>query len=199
MQSYIYRTIFVTSMYTYDNIVTLSRFNGIQDLPMIYMAMRYGFQLFNNVLKYMKIDKILETVTASCINEDNYAEVKSPLAPNVEWKHKWSAIPTKEEFMSRKCENIGQAKLFRIAPTLVNGPKPIAYHVCPATNYCAAKRQATVVPQADEQMITRFSKWFDTKMIPEIEWLLYGMVPDYNKWFNHLSASKQKPIQLIND
>lgn len=134
---------------------------------------------------------------SSCINEDNYNEVNGPLAKNINWFHKWDANLTKEEFLQHKCNKMVDDKLLQVAPVLLSGPKPIIYHVCEATNYCAAKRQATAVPEPDEIMLSEFNKWFEKKMKPEIANLLYGFIPDFENWFNHLNYKQQKPIKEI--
>lgn len=102
-----------------------------------------------------------------------------------------------DEFMSHQCSILDRETLLQVAPTLVTGPKPIIYHVCSATNYCAAKRQATAVPLPDNDTLKQFKSWFDKKMIPEITNLLYGIVFDFESWFNHLSAKQQTPMREI--
>lgn len=173
---------------------------GLQDLPFSYYFMKYSAKLVRNFMSLIDCNKALDYIEASCINIDNYKEVTGELANNAEWKGKYNCNPTQTEFLDMKNDCCATtSKLFKIAPTLVKAPKPIMYHVCPATNYCAAKRQVTAVPEPDDKMLNLFGNWFSNKIMPEIEVLLLGYRPSYEEWFNHLTYKQQVPLRKIKE
>ena len=143
------------------------------------------------------------TIKDTCVTEDNYKEVKEPLMtgeykgrPLTQWKHSIPANVTLEQFRNLNCNENHQG-LIQVMPEIVGAEEPIIYHVCKATNYCAAKRQVSAVPKPDMVVLNRFANWFERVFQREVIPLLENTEISLDKWINHLSAKKQKPILEI--
>lgn len=161
------------------------------------------------IIRLMRKPKqVTRRIKYSCISADNYAEVSEPLmngyysidgkkTPNVTWNHKMDANLTLDQFLKYKCQHIEQDGLLQVVPEIDGAEEPIIYHVCQATNYCAAKRQVTVVPKPNKVYIARFERWFKRIFESEIKPLLEDFNPDVHAWFNHLPAKKQKSVVSV--
>jgi hypothetical protein len=77
--------------------------------------------------------------------------------------------------------------------------QPIVYHVCKATNYCAAKRQISAVPQPDPDMMESFRVWFSRIFANELQPLLENFEYSTVNWLNHLQYNKQKAVMPIHN
>lgn len=139
----------------------------------------------------------------TCITQDNYKEVKEPLMkgeyngrPLTQWNCKIPANLSIDQFLDLNCGEKKQG-LVQVMPEIEGAEEPIIYHVCPATNYCAAKRQVSVVPKPDFVVLNRFANWFERVFQCEVVPLLENTNISLDKWINHLSAKKQQPILEI--
>lgn len=143
------------------------------------------------------------TIQDTCITEDNYKEVKEPLMkgdyngkPLTTWNCKIPANISVDQFLNLNCGEKKQG-LIQVMPEIEGAEEPIIYHVCPATNYCAAKRQVSVVPKPDFVVLNRFANWFERVFQQEVVPLLENTTISLDRWINHLSAKKQEPILRI--
>lgn len=170
----------------------------VVDLGLGYFLFRFANRAIKYLTRYPR-----RTIKTTCVTEDNYKEVQEPLMngvynqqPVVEWNMKKPSIPSLEQFVNYKC-NENKNGLVQVMPEIIGAEEPIIYHVCEATNFCAAKRQCSVVPKPDPIILNRFSIWFERVFEREILPLLENTTVSVDKWINHLSAKKQKPILKI--
>lgn len=171
----------------------------VVDLAATYLTSLFG----KETLKFLSKHFPRRTIKTSCISKDNYPEVNQPLhngkyegKDTVEWNLKIPHNLTEEEFLKLNC---GENKpgLVQVMPELQDAEEPIIYHVCSATNYCAAKRQVTVVPKPDDIMVNRFALWFEKIFENEIEPLVDKFSYSLEDWISHLDCKKQTPMLQI--
>lgn len=132
-------------------------------------------------------------IPTSCICEDNYPEVCGKLDRDTKWNLRESHTLSLDSFLALKCDKETNG-LIQIGPIVEEAPKPIIYHMCKATNYCAIKRQATEVTYCDPIVLNQFKIWFERIFLNEIAPLLDTFTYTYEDWFNHLTASQQSPL-----
>jgi hypothetical protein len=68
------------------------------------------------------------------------------------------------------------------------------YNVCPHTIFAAAKRQMKIAPKPDNQIADDFIKYSINKLETNVGEQLNQFGYDYQQWYNHNTAPKQKDI-----
>lgn len=174
---------------------------GYVDLALGYLVSLFAKRVINRLFN----SNPRRQVKTSCISKDNYSEVSGDIMPGkyegkdlVDWKVKIPAKLTCDEFLACNCGETSVG-LVQVMPEIAGAEEPIIYHVCSATNYCAAKRQVTAVPKPDDAMILDFQVWFEGIFQREIRPLLDRTTISVKAWLNHLSAHKQRPVLKIHN
>jgi hypothetical protein len=91
--------------------------------------------------------------------------------------------------------SLNESKMCSILPIFDSTEDPIIYHVCPANNFCAIKRQCTAVVNPEVTMVEKFRYWFENSILPHIELILSYAVYDVKAWYEHLTAKQQKQVK----
>jgi hypothetical protein len=179
--------------------------NGWAELFIHYMEMKAGKWLWGKISKIFTKNHSFSKIQPSCILKDNYKETTLPVMKG-EYngqalvKTNLPVFESLEAFMKTKCCDMEKkVGAIQILPEVHGAQQPIVYHVCKATNYCAAKRQISAVPQPDPDMLESFRVWFTRIFAVEIQPLLDSFEYSVEDWLNHLSYKKQQKVLALHD
>lgn len=136
-------------------------------------------------------------VKKCCIGPKHKLQLTSLVVGNT-WKVPNFPLYPDDEFLSKiGCRNVTETGAVQTVAALRDDYDIDIYHNCEFTTYAALRRQVKSTIRADPVLCERIFDFFKSHLMPEIIDLLGDFQYSYTIWYNHLTASQQRELDVL--